>query len=181
MRYEDLPSLWKKRISGSIVHMITSWPPSYPDDKLLSMWLEDRFFQEDGRLFYLTGPTQQTLEIDEELYQELQEIFRERRARHVKKALEWQAERERRQAEREKRIPATEKQKDFILALLEKNKEFRLAKPLDDLNIGEASRVIRFLTAPYQQRPEDLVIQVRPVEFGRVLPFPRRGDPAAGR
>jgi len=37
------------------------------------------------------------------------------------------------------------------------------------------------LTAPYQQRPEDLVIQVRPVEFGRVLPFPRRGDPAAGR
>lgn len=173
MRYSDLPPLWKKRISGSIVHTITLRSPGFPDDTLLSMWLEDRFFQEDGQLFFISGPTQQTLEIDEELYQELQEIFRERRARHVKKELERQAERERRQAEREKAIPATEKQKDFIRALLEKNEEFRLAKPLDELNIGEASRVIRFLSAPYQQRPENLVIQVRPVEFGRVIPFPQ--------
>jgi len=175
MRYSDLPPLWKKRISGSIVHTITSRSPSFPDDTLLSMWLEDRFFQEDGQLFFISGPTQQTLEIDEELYQDLQEIFRERRARHVKKELERQAERERRQAEREKAIPATEKQKDFIRALLEKNEEFRLAKPLDELNIGEASRVIRFLSVPYQKRPEELVIQVRPVEFGRVIPFPCRG------
>lgn len=173
MRYEDLPTFWKKQISSSINYAITDLSPVFTVDEALSIWLDDRFKREDdGRLIYtmsMKAPNRQSLEIDEELFQELQEIFRQRREKHVKKKLE-------RQAERERATPATAKQKAFIQVLLEKHaKEFKLAKPLETLNIGEAARIIRFLKYPdFLNRPEDLVIQLKPVVRGRVIPFPKR-------
>lgn len=168
MRYADLPTFWKRQVSGSMNTAIAKHGTS------MAEWLADRFKREGDCWSYRSGAAggrnPPALEVSEALYAELKEIYVSRWEKHQERLQEKREHKE----QREQSTSATEKQRDYIGALMQKNvAEVELVKPIGELSLGEAKRIISFLLAPYAKEcPVDLLRQLKPIERGRVYQFP---------
>lgn len=126
MLLKGLDRMWKLSISGSINSKLRSISEDVVFEEIFDDWYEDKFEKVDGKIQYIKIRTDERLNVDAELLEDLKNVFQERFNRRVNKVKVKNVER----VNRQKKEPATDKQIKYARKLYKK--VYKEEKSFDD-------------------------------------------------
>ena len=116
MVFNDLDKAWRLSISGSISNFLKGIGADCILEDTFEHWYGDKFTEENGTREYVKIITDDRLVVDDELLEDIKEIFKDRFYKKIEKVKVKDAER----VERQKVEKATEKQLKYARNLYEK-------------------------------------------------------------
>ena len=136
MFYVDLEQKWKLSISGSMTTALKGISEDAALGDVFNYWYKDKFEEVEGKLQYVKIITDERLDIDEELLEDIKKVFEERYHKKIDKLKVNTVER----VKKQKVEPATDKQLKYAKKLYIKvNGE---AKGFDDKEYSKHEMVL---------------------------------------
>ncbi|MBW9150385.1 hypothetical protein K2F40_15605 [Clostridium sp. CM028] len=85
MLYVNLERKWKLSVSGSITNFLNDISENNTFSSLFKYWFNDKFEEEEGKLWYLKRMTDERFDVDEELLNDIKRVFEERFYKKIEK------------------------------------------------------------------------------------------------
>ena len=136
MLYMDLEQKWKLSISGSLTTALKAISEDAAFSTVFDYWYKDKFEEVDGQLQYVKIITDERLDIDEELLEDIKKVFEERYFKKIDKLKSNTVER----VKKQKVEPATDKQLKYAKKLYKK--VYGEAKGFDDKEYSKHEMVL---------------------------------------